>query len=53
LQIASEGNAQWMWGDSGSGHIARSRDVPSRWALDFQFYEQLVRDDPTYLVDFI
>ncbi|KZL09814.1 hypothetical protein PsAD26_03342 [Pseudovibrio sp. Ad26] len=38
LQIGSEDKAGWMWGDTGSGFIARSKTNPNYWALDFQFY---------------
>ncbi len=37
FQIDSEPKSHWAWGDGGAGYIARSRNNPNRWALDFQW----------------
>lgn len=37
LQIDSDTESNWSWGDGGIGFLARSRQNPNKWALDYQF----------------
>ena len=36
LQVDSQENSGWMWGDLGAAYFARSKIEPSRWAFDWQ-----------------
>lgn len=38
FQIDSLPKLGWMWGDSGTGYFARSREQPNVWAFDWQCY---------------
>ncbi len=38
IQIDSESEAGWMWGDSGTAYFARSQRDPRKWAFDWQCY---------------
>ncbi|WP_409999038.1 DUF1963 domain-containing protein [Bradyrhizobium sp. SZCCHNRI2007] len=38
IQIDSESEVGWMWGDSGTAYFARSQRDPRKWAFDWQCY---------------